>query len=421
MFTTIAALPGFQGQTTKPTGRGLFGNVVFPILKDAQGNSYELSGTSNVTADNTEGGGDQGLAQPTYGYGPGSGYIVGRRGLGGANSFEDALFDNSGKYVKTLANDAGDDSNWNLMAAIAAGGLGAGALGAGGVGAGAADASGVAGGSAIPTDLAAGGSGYIGVGSTADAGLGSGAAAGGLAAGAEAGATPSLLSQIGSYLGIPGAGGAGGGGLGGALNWSSLIGNGVNALVGANAANKAADAQAQSASEANALAKYMYDTTRSDNEPARQAGIFGLGGQVNLLKNPGSITSDPGYQFGLSQGTKALDTSAAARGSLYSGAQGKALQQYGQDYASTKLNDSFNRYGALAGTGQVANASNANAGQAYSTTAGNNITGAGNARASGYVGTANALAGGINGYLNQSNQQSLIDLLRKNYSPTPGG
>lgn len=62
----------------------------------------------------------------------------------------------------------------------------------------------------------------------------------------------------------------------------------------------------------------------------------------------------PGYQFRLDEGQKALERSAAARGMLNSGATGKALLRYGQDYASNEYNTFLNRLSTAAGAGQVA-------------------------------------------------------------------
>lgn len=53
--------------------------------------------------------------------------------------------------------------------------------------------------------------------------------------------------------------------------------------------------------------------------------------------------TDPGYQFGLDQGNRSLQASAAAKGNLLSGDQLKGLQSFGTDYATTKFNDLFNR------------------------------------------------------------------------------
>jgi len=66
-------------------------------------------------------------------------------------------------------------------------------------------------------------------------------------------------------------------------------------------------------------------------------------GQVDLQ-------ADPGYQFRLSEGLKALDRQAAARGGLISGGALKASQRYGQDMASQEYGQAYNRaltqYGA---------------------------------------------------------------------------
>lgn len=66
-------------------------------------------------------------------------------------------------------------------------------------------------------------------------------------------------------------------------------------------------------------------------------------GQVDLQ-------ADPGYQFRLSEGLKALDRQAAARGGLISGSALKASQRYGQDMASQEYGQAYNRaltqYGA---------------------------------------------------------------------------
>jgi hypothetical protein len=53
---------------------------------------------------------------------------------------------------------------------------------------------------------------------------------------------------------------------------------------------------------------------------------------------------DPGYGFRLKEGLKAVDSQAAARGGLISGAALKASQRYGQDMASQEYTNAFNRY-----------------------------------------------------------------------------
>lgn len=230
---------------------------------------------------------------------------------------------------------------------------------------------------------------------------GAGGAAGAVGAGTTAGTIGGIGSAVGGLSKLAG-------GSGGLLN---LGGNLLNSYLGYNASQNAAEAQQRSAAEANALAKYMYDTTRADNMPALQARNTGLTGYQNLLQNPGQITQDPGYQFGFQQGQAGYDNSGAARGMRLSGAQAKALTRFGNDYGQTKYNESLNRYGNLAGLGQTGTSTIAQSGQNYANTAGQNITGAGNAAASGYIGGANAITGGISNFLKGWNEQNLLKQL----------
>jgi hypothetical protein len=56
---------------------------------------------------------------------------------------------------------------------------------------------------------------------------------------------------------------------------------------------------------------------------------------AQLIANPSSVTSLPGYQFQLAQGTQAVARSGAAGGFLGSGNMATALTQYGQGLASS--------------------------------------------------------------------------------------
>lgn len=117
-----------------------------------------------------------------------------------------------------------------------------------------------------------------------------------------------------------------------------------------------------------------------------------------------ALRARPGYQFRLEEGLGARDASAASRGMLLSGAQQKAIERYGQDFASNEFDKEFNRLNALMGGGQVAtNNINAAAG-AYGNNATNALMNAGNARASGYINSGNAWANGMSGAANAIGQ-----------------
>lgn len=88
--------------------------------------------------------------------------------------------------------------------------------------------------------------------------------------------------------------------------------------------------------------------------PYLQAGGQGVNSLAQFLAPGGAGTRqftadmmsqyDPGYNFRLQQGTRALQMGAAARGGILGGAQQKALSRYGQDYASQEYNNAWNRY-----------------------------------------------------------------------------
>lgn len=194
-------------------------------------------------------------------------------------------------------------------------------------------------------------------------------------------------------------------------------------LIAAGGAKKAANAQAAAAESANAAQERMFNKQLSLQEPFRQGGItaqnriqelLGLGGNAAAADygkyardfGTADFQADPGYAFRQAEGMKALERSAAARGGLMSGSAMKGIQRFGQDLASQEYSNAFNRYQvnrsnqlnplqSLMGSGQSAtNMMTGAAGQAGQNQA-SNIYNAGAARASGYVGGANALGGAL--------------------------
>jgi hypothetical protein len=121
------------------------------------------------------------------------------------------------------------------------------------------------------------------------------------------------------------------------------------------------------------------------------------------------MAMDPGYQFRLGEGMKGIDRQVGAMGLRNSGAALKALQRYGQDYASNEFGNVFNRLSGAAGTGQSAT----NAGAAYGANTANQIgslySGLGNARGAAAISGANAIGGALNQVGNYYGQQSVLD------------
>ena len=189
----------------------------------------------------------------------------------------------------------------------------------------------------------------------------------------------------------------------------------VGAMIGADASKSAAKTQAKSAKDANKLIWDMYQQSRDDSMPWLTTGKDALGKLSDMTKdgsdymrgfNLSDFQADPGYQFRMDEGQKALERSAAANGNLNSGATLKALSRYGQDYASNEYNNAYNRWNndhtttwnrlsSLAGMGQTQSAQLGNWGQQTGQVMGNNTIGAGNAIAAGKIGAANSWNGAL--------------------------
>ena len=149
------------------------------------------------------------------------------------------------------------------------------------------------------------------------------------------------------------------------------------------------DAASDAASQANAqnqrgldLQREMFDEQKRLSEPYRQAGLTGQNRLMELLGLGGNtgaagygryardfgmqdFQQDPGYQFRLGEGLKAMSRQAGARGGLISGQTMKGMEDYRQGLASQEYGNAFNRYqtnrqnqlaplGSLMSSGQAA-------------------------------------------------------------------
>lgn len=245
---------------------------------------------------------------------------------------------------------------------------------------------------------------------------------------------------------------------GGAL--IGAIGSGIAGSKQAGAANNAAQLQYQEQQQALAFQKQEWNQQQQNMAPWIQQGQGAVGTLGNLqneaLQGQGPLApwtqqfqaptaaqaaQAPGYQFQLQQGEGALQNSAAASGGLLTGNTGEALQQYGQGLAQSDYNNVynqalqqyqqsynqyqnnqsnlFNRYASLAGLGQQSAGQLGSQGQAAAGNVANiSLTGgaqigqqlnnAAAANASGYVGAANSIGGGLNNLGQYATLQSLL-------------
>ena len=217
--------------------------------------------------------------------------------------------------------------------------------------------------------------------------------------------------------------------------------------------SQAASAQKKAASQAAALQREGMSRQEALQEPFRQTGITAQNRILTLLGLEGGDTSapdygkyardfnmadyeaDPGYGFRMSEGMKALERSAAARGGLLSGSTLKGVQRFGQDLASQEYLNAFNRYQtnranqlnplqSLYGGGQSAANTLTSAYGAGATGMGNAMLAGGAARASGYTGMASALNQGLSTGANLYMQYPLYQAMGQYYgrpSGTVGG
>ena len=126
-----------------------------------------------------------------------------------------------------------------------------------------------------------------------------------------------------------------------------------------------------------------------------------------------NLEMDPGYDFRLAEGEKALQRQQSAGGTRYGGAALKAAARYGQDYSSNEFSNAVNRRNSelgylfsLAGFGEQGIAT---AGQVGANSAANNsqilmqnATNQGNYGMQGASAINNAVQGGLQNYYTQS-------------------
>jgi hypothetical protein len=202
-----------------------------------------------------------------------------------------------------------------------------------------------------------------------------------------------------------------------------------SSLLGSRASSSAANTQAAAADRAAEVQREIFERQVELGKPYREAGELALNKLIPLATEytpfgMEQFQADPGYGFRLSEGQKALERSAAARGNLLSGGTGKALTRYGQEMGSQEYQNAFNRYQAerqarlnplqsLAGVGQTAAQQLSQQAGQFGSNMAEAIGAGGQARASGYMGTANAITGGLNQYLNYSQNQAQNQLLQQ--------
>lgn len=187
----------------------------------------------------------------------------------------------------------------------------------------------------------------------------------------------------------------------------SIFGSIAGAVVGGLFGKKASDNQASAARDAAAVQREAYQTTRRDLQPFTEAGVNALSTYSDQVNRPFEET--PGYQFRLRQGLDAIEASRAARGGLFSGATGQALNNYAQGQASQEYGNYMNRLQGLTNLGQSSAAMQGAASQNFANQQTNTLAAMGNAQAAGNIAMGNALNTGINNAVGYHQYNTLLD------------
>lgn len=200
------------------------------------------------------------------------------------------------------------------------------------------------------------------------------------------------------------------------MTWVAVAVGGATIVAGgiqADASRRAANRQADAASQANQLTAEQYQQTRTDLMPWMNAGRSQLpwlqagaqpGGWAVRPFTLQDFQASPSYQFNLDQGMQAINKAAAARGNYYAPQTLQDVAKFSQGLASNEYLNAYNMFNqnqanqwnrefALAGTGQNAAAQTGAFGANATNMMGQNLIGAGNAQAAGIVGQANAWTG----------------------------
>ncbi len=192
------------------------------------------------------------------------------------------------------------------------------------------------------------------------------------------------------------------------MAWVGAAIGGVGQIAGAVAASKAAKKADQRLQEGrdyainqSGLGQYR-DTGVAANQ--QQQALLGLPGTDPTQAQAGfnNYLNSSGYQANLQGGTDALNSNAAARGLLKSGATLKATQKFGADLGSSYFNSYLGQVSDVAGRGMQAADSLARTVTGTAGSMANNALGVGDAQANAYGTIGKTVGAGVNYALGQN-------------------
>ena len=169
------------------------------------------------------------------------------------------------------------------------------------------------------------------------------------------------------------------------------------AALGIYSSKKAADAEEDAAQAASSQERAMFQQTREDFAPFREAGVSALERyrQTAIEGDPSAFFQSPGYQFGLGEGQKAIERAAAARGQYFTPKTVSALGRYQQDYATKEYQNYLTNLRGIIDVGSGVTSNLANLRSQSAGRLGGYAGDIGTAQAGGYLGAGEAISGGL--------------------------
>jgi len=210
---------------------------------------------------------------------------------------------------------------------------------------------------------------------------------------------------------------------------AALISGGASLAAGymaSQAAKDAANKQSEGANAAIQQQREMFNIQNEQQRPYREAGYTALSDIADMKPyltkqySAEDFAADPSYQFRLNQGNVATQNLGNQAGGAVGGNTLKAMMDYNSGAAATEFGAAnarfqnersgiYDRLASIAGIGQTSQNQTSQLAQNVTGNIGQATIGSANAQAAGYVGSANAIGGGLQ---NAANMYSMSKFLR---------
>lgn len=190
----------------------------------------------------------------------------------------------------------------------------------------------------------------------------------------------------------------------------------ANSFIGSSASKKASSQQVAAQQAALALQQKMYGDAVGRAEPYINTGkgamlslgsLYGIGEDGSFsfdnAMNPAALDAfrrSPDYQFAMQEGIRGLGFSNAAQGLLRSSEHLRSATRFAEGLATQNFGNYVGNLRGIAGMGLDATKSINSVGLGFGQMGSSTMGAIGNAQAAGTMGSANALAGGINSVTN---------------------